>query len=374
MKKILALLFLFQTFTIYSQVVTGTVMEQNGDKNAPLIGASVFQLGTINGTITDDQGRFQFELLKNKPTVIVASYVSYDNDTVNITSTLSVEIILKEVKNLDEVEVTARKKGSLVSRTQTRSVVNINENELQKAACCNLSESFENSATVDVSYSDAVTGAKQIQMLGLAGIYTQLLTENIPNMRGLATPWGLGYIPGSWMSSIQISKGTSSVINGYESMAGQINIEYKKPDAEEKFFVNIYGNHLGKIEGNINTSFKVSRRWTTAIFVHAENMSFKHDMNGDSFLDQPTMNQINLFNRWKYVNNQFRMQFGIKYLAEKRQGGQMSYNPDESSNPENGYGIGVTTNRMEGFLKAGYVFKSRIQTSLGFQNQIVIHE
>ncbi len=374
MKKIIALLLLFQAYSTYSQVVIGTVMEQNDDKNTALVGASIFQLGTTNGTITDDQGRFQFELLNNKPTAIVASFVSYENDTVNITSAQPVKIILKEVKNLDEVEVTARKKGSSVSRTQTRSVVNINENELQKAACCNLSESFENSATVDVSYSDAVTGAKQIQMLGLAGIYTQLLTENIPNMRGLATPWGLGYIPGSWMSSIQISKGTSSVINGYESMAGQINIEFKKPDEGEKFFVNIYGNHLGKIEGNINTSFKVSNRWTTAIFVHAENMSFKHDMNGDSFLDQPLMSQINLFNRWKYVNKQFRMQIGIKYLTEERQGGQMSYNPDKSSNPENGYGIGVTTNRMEGFLKAGYVLKNRVQTSLGFQNQIVLHE
>ena len=374
MKKLIALLLLLQTFTMYSQAVTGTVMEQNGNKNVPLIGASIYQLGTTNGTITDDQGRFQIELLNNKPAAIVASFVSYENDTLNITSTQAVKIVLKEVKNLDEVEVTARKKGSSVSRTQTRSVVNINENELQKAACCNLSESFENSATVDVSYSDAVTGAKQIQMLGLAGIYTQLLTENIPNMRGLATPWGLGYIPGSWMSSIQVSKGTSSVINGYEAMAGQINIEFKKPDEGEKFFVNIYGNHLGKIEGNINTRFKLSNRWTTAIFVHAENMSFKHDMNGDNFLDQPTMSQINLFNRWKYVNNQFRMQFGIKYLTEKRQGGQMSYNSDKPSNPENGYGIGVTTNRVEGFLKAGYVLENRVQTSLGFQNQIVLHE
>jgi len=359
---------------IYAQQISGYVMEKSNNIDVPLVGATIVQLGTTNGTITSDDGSFELQLINSKPSSIVVSFVSYANDTVTIKNNTPVTIILKETKSLNEVEVTARKKGSAISRTQTRSVININENELQKAACCNLSESFENSATVDVSYSDAVTGAKQIQMLGLAGIYTQLLTENIPNMRGLATPWGLGYIPGSWMSSIQVSKGTSSVINGYESMAGQINVELKKPDAGEKFFVNIYGNHLGKIEGNINARFNVSKRWTTAILAHAENMSFKHDMNGDSFLDQPMMSQINLFNRWKYVNNSFRMQFGIKYLSEKRQGGQLSYDPEYQSNPENGYGISVNTNRVEGFLKAAYIFKHRVQTSFGLQNQITVHE
>ena len=378
MKKyiIITIIIFLQGYYVIAQQATGGVFEHVDGNEIPLVGATIVQLNSQNGTVTGDDGHFQIDLKPDLPKVLVVSFVSYQNDTVYLAQTGydHVHIGLNEVKNLGEVEIVSRQKGSYISRTETRSVVNINDKELQKAACCNLSESFENSATVDVSYSDAVTGAKQIQMLGLAGIYTQLLTENIPNMRGLATPWGLGYIPGSWMESIQVSKGTSSVINGYEAMAGQINIEYKKADEGEKFFLNAYGNQLGKIEGNINTRFRLNDKWSTAILAHVENMSVKHDRNGDSFLDQPLINQVNLFNRWKYANHQFRMRFGFKYLSENRQGGQMNFDPDKDHNVENGYGIGVNTNRYEGFLKMGYVFDHRAQTSFGFQNQVVLHE
>lgn len=378
MKKyiIIVLVIFLQGYYLNAQQATGGVFEHvNGDE-IPLVGATIVQLNSQNGTVSGKSGHFQIDLKPQFPKVLVVSFVSYKNDTIYLENTGydHVHIRLSEVKNLSEVEIRARQKGSAISRTETRSVVVINENELQKAACCNLSESFENSATVDVSYSDAVTGAKQIQMLGLAGIYTQLLTENIPNMRGLATPWGLGYIPGNWMESIQVSKGTSSVINGYEAMAGQINIEYKKADEGDKFFLNAYGNQLGKIEGNMNTRFQLNDKWSTAILAHVENMSVKHDLNGDSFLDQPLINQVNLFNRWRYVNHQFRMRFGFKYLSEDRQGGQMNFDPDKDHTVENGYGIGVQTKRYEGFLKMGYIFEHRAQTSFGFQNQVVVDD
>ncbi len=378
MKKyiIIAMLVFVSSYLLVAQHTTGGVFENIKGVDSPLAGASIVQLNTQNGTVAEETGHFHFHLKEDAPQVIVVSFVSYKNDTIYLQETgyEHVKIILSESKNLDEVEIKSRRKGSAISRTETRAVVNINGAELQKAACCNLSESFENSATVDVSYSDAVTGAKQIQMLGLAGIYTQLLTENIPNMRGLATPWGLGYIPGSWMESIQISKGTSSVINGYEAMAGQINVEYKKASEGEKFFLNAYGNQKGKIEANVNTRFQLTDKLSTAILVHAENMSTKHDLNDDSFIDQPLIKQINLFNRWRYVNHQFRMRFGLKYLYENRQGGQMKFDPKKDHNIENGYGIGVETNRYEGFLKLGYIFAHRANTSFGFQNQIVVDD
>ncbi|MBC8321709.1 MAG: TonB-dependent receptor [Bacteroidetes bacterium] len=378
MKKyiIIAAILFFQGYYVVAQPATGGVFEVANGKEIPLIGATVVQLNSQNGTVTSADGHFHIDLNPQLPKVLVVSFVSYQTDTINLEETGfdHVHIALTEVKNLGEVEIVERQKGSAISRTQTRSVVNINEKELQKAACCNLSESFENSATIDVSYSDAVTGAKQIQMLGLAGIYTQLLTENIPNMRGLATPWGLGYIPGSWMESIQVSKGTSSVINGYESMTGQINIEYKKTDEGEKFFLNGYGNQKGKIEGNLNTRFQLSDKLSTAILVHAENMNVKHDLNGDSFLDQPLVSQLNLYNRWGYINRQFHVRLGFKYLKEDRQGGQMTFDPDKEHNIENGYGIGVNTDRYEGSFKLGYVFEHRAETSFGFQNQLIVHE
>ena len=238
MKRILIVIFVVLSIvcSINAQSVSGSIFEMENNNKIPLIGATIKQYKTTNGVVADDKGQFILELIPNKSNKIIVSFVGYENDTIDLSGSNKTDltIIMNNQKILGEVVVKGRRKGSSISRTKTRSVVNINENELQKAACCNLSESFENSATVDVSYSDAITGAKQIQMLGLAGIYTQFLTENIPNMRGLAAPWGLGYIPGSWMSSIQVSKGTSSVINGNESMAGQINIELKKSNAGDR--------------------------------------------------------------------------------------------------------------------------------------------
>jgi len=376
MKKYLIFcLLVWQTLPLISQVVEGHVMEQVGETTQPLPGANVIQLNTTNGTVTGADGHFEFKLNRKFPKVLVISFISYQSDTVflNQQEHDHVHITLKNSKNLDEVEITSRQ-GAFMSRTDTRNVLNINQAELQKAACCNLSESFENSAAVDVSYSDAVTGAKQIQLLGLAGIYTQFLTENIPNMRGLATPYGLGYVPGSWMESIQVSKGTSSVINGYESMAGQINIEYKKADEGDRLLVNLYGNQEGKGEANVVTRVPINDQWSTAILAHAEYFQVKHDRNDDGFLDMPLVNQVNVLNRWKYKGKQWRSQLGLQYLSEQRQGGQSSFTPDQVRDIDNPYGIGVTTNRYEGFFKLGYIFKHRTASSVGFQNQVTVHE
>ncbi len=360
----------------HAQQLKGFVFElENGDKK-PLPGASVVQLNTTNGTTTESDGSFQLKLRAAEPKSLVVSFVSYENDTIAVSDDYSnlLNIVLSDIKNLDEVQVVSRQKGSFMSRVETRNIVTISSAELQKAACCNLSESFENSAAVDVSYSDAVTGSKQIQMLGLAGNYTQLLTEVIPNYRGLATPFSLGYVPGSWMSSIQVSKGTSSVTSGYESMAGQINIEFKKPEAGELLFVNLYGNHEGKFEANFNGRVAINDRWSTMILAHYETLSVKHDLNNDGFLDMPLVNQINLFNRWKYKGDQLRMQFGFKYLNEDRLGGQSTFDNSKPNDLENAYGIHVQTNRYEGFLKIGYIFEHRVETSIGFQNQFILHE
>lgn len=378
MKKIILIicLFLWQFIQIFAQQVKGGVFELVSEESIPLIGANVIQLNTLNGTTTDAEGHFDLKLEKKAPKKLVVSYVSYQSDTINLNETGfgHVHITLDNLQNLDEVEVVSRKSSGHLSRTETRGITSINEGELQKAACCNLSESFENSAAVDVSYADAVTGAKQIQLLGLAGLYTQMLTENMPNLRGLAVPYRLGYVPGSWMQSIQVSKGTSSVINGYEAMVGQINIEYKKPDDGEKFFLNLYGNQMGKVEGNLNARFELNEKWSTAILAHAEYNGTKHDENDDSFLDDPLVEQLNLFNRWKYKGENLRMQFGIKYLTENRQGGQMNFDPGKPHDVENGYGIEVETDRYEGFFKLGYVLKNRDKSSFGFQNQVVYHD
>jgi outer membrane receptor for ferrienterochelin and colicin len=285
-----------------------------------------------------------------------------------------VKIILSANRQLDEYVVEGRQTGSFFSQVSPLHVQHITGSELTKAACCNLSESFETNASVDVTYSDAVSGAKKIELLGLHGKYSQIMTENIPNLRGLSTSYSLGYVPGSWMESIQISKGASSVVNGYESTTGQINIEYKKPNVGEKLYMNLYASNIGKIEGNINGSIKLNNKWSTMILAHGETLNNKIDHNDDSFLDIPLIQQYNVINRWKFVNRNHEAQFGFQVLEEERTAGQMGFNKSEKPEDSNFYGISILTNRYLVWGKTGYVFRNSNETSIGFINSFTHHD
>ncbi|MDL2223611.1 TonB-dependent receptor, partial [Bacteroidales bacterium OttesenSCG-928-M11] len=226
--------------------------------------------------------------------------------------------------------------------------------ELSRAACCSLSESFETNPSVDVSYSDAVTGAKQIQLLGLSGTYVQMLTENYPNLRGIAAIYGMDYIPGPWMHSIQVSKGAASVKNGYESITGLINVEYKKPHQADPLSINIFANHSGRYEGNIDAALPVANNLHTGILIHYSIEDEEHDENNDSFLDMPKKRQFNIMNRWHYQTPNFISQTGIKYINDDRTSGQTrkTINPIHSYSP---YEININTNRGELFTKNGFI-------------------
>jgi outer membrane receptor for ferrienterochelin and colicins len=375
-KILLIFIYIFVTISnIVAQKISGYVYEVLEGSKTPLIGANVHQAYTTNGTATDELGFFEIKLESAYHDMLVFSYVGYLDDTVHIHEVDGnlLDVVLRNSNDLSQVDVVSRQKGGFISRSSTRNIESISSAGLKQAACCNLSESFENSATVNISYADAVTGAKHIEMLGLAGQYTQILQENIPNLRGLATPFGLGYYPGDWLKSIQVSKGSSSVINGFESITGQINLELKKPDDRELFFLNIYGNQFGKLEGNMNGSIKLNEKWSTMLLLHGEQMFGRHDLNGDSFLDMPVVSQINAYNRWNYKTDNTHLGFGVQYLTENREGGQLSFDQKKPRDIENGYGIGVKTDRFQSQAKLGYIFKKRDFTSIGFQNQFIWH-
>jgi hypothetical protein len=374
--KIVYLLLLTTSIALpaLSQNVQGYVYELDEEqKKQPLPGANVFWWGTSSGTATDPDGYFELKRPGNDHSDLVISYIGYINDTISLAhDQLELEVILDQNAILEEVEIVDRGAGAHISRTDLIPTQQITLGELKKAACCNLSESFETNASVDVNYSDAITGAKQIKLLGLSGKYSQLQTENIPNFQGLATSYGLTYVPGSWMESIQVSKGTSSVKNGYESITGQINTEYKKPTNKEKLYVNLYANHAGRLEANINSSIRVNPNWTTAVFGHVSNQSTLIDHNNDNFLDDPVFTQVNLFNRWNYHSDKMEGQFGIKYLNEARKGGQVDYYSDEPGAGEL-YGTEIKTNRLEAFSKTGF-FLNRPESSIGWINSYIYHD
>lgn len=257
--------------------------------------------------------------------------------------------------DLDEVVVTKRADGRRRLRVDPVNTEIISGTELFRAACCNLGESFTTNPSVDVSYNDAATGARQIKLLGLAGTYVQMLTENIPNFRGSALPYGLGYIAGPWIQSIQVSKGASSVKNGYESISGQINIEIKKPQAPQEVMANGYADLNGKLEVNANANQWITKELSTALLVHGEKSTTDHDSNHDSFMDMPRVDQVAVMNRWAYVSRNYIGQAGVKFLAEKRRSGQSEHHRDMMSELPL-YQINISTVRWEAFAKNAYIF------------------
>ena len=387
-KKHFLIIILFiqgMTCTVISraQSISGSVNEQdeNGRKS-PLPGANVFWIGTTKGTFTDEKGHFHISKQGVSDQRIVVSLLGYRKDTVNVGKDRSkMDVVLQPNKtDLNEVEIKGKQDNTFISRLKTQATTVISVGELQRAACCNLAESFETNASVDVSYSDALSGARQIQLLGLSGIYSQIMTENVPLIRGLATPFGLNYIPGSWMESIQIAKGTSSVVQGYESVTGQINVEYKKPETSEKFFLNLFGNSNLRFEANADGALKINDKLSTSILVHAATSQYKFDRNvvqkpdsTDGFMDAPKITTVTAMNRWDYIlPGKWVSRLGLKYLYEDRNGGQMafdksSWNTDTTGITTNAkkYGIGVRTNRLEAFWKNGTFMGAGGKSSLG---------
>ncbi len=346
-----------------AQNITGRVTEQ-GNNSAGLVGVNVYWEGTTEGTITDEEGVFELKRSSNS-SVLMISYVGYQSERIVIDGQTNVDVQMQPGEDLNEVTVAYRRKSTSVSKLDPIFTVNISDKELTKFACCNLSESFETNASVDVSYADAVSGIKQIKMLGLSGRYSQLMMENIPIIRGGEVAFGLNYIPGTWMESIQVSKGTSAVKNGYESVTGQINVHYKNPDGKEKMHYNVYGNQDGKIEANAGLSFKLNERWTTNLLLHGSGNARELDMNNDGFLDKPMAATINVMNRWNYVNEKMTAKLGFSVISESRNGGQLNFDHHQAPEEQSAYGIGIDVTRFNAFSKLGFILE-RPSTSIGW--------
>lgn len=357
-------------------IVTGVVMEMDNKGNFhPMQGASVIWLGTGKGVMTGNDGIFKISTDSSIQRLVI-SYAGFESDTISVHPSEEVRVVMASGGHLKEVKVTARQKASYISVLNPIRTQVMTDKELFKAACCNLSESFETNPSVDVSYNDAVTGSKQIQLLGLSGSYTQLTVENLPGPRGIATPLGLNSIAGPWVESIQLTKGIGSVANGYESIAGQINVELKKPENSERLFANAYINDFGKTDLNLNLAQKLGSKWSTGILLHDDFLNNqKLDVNNDGFRDLPTGNLFSALNRWKFDNGKgWLMQLGIKALIDKRTGGEVNYDPSKDKLTTNYYGLGITTSRFEEFAKIGYVFPQKKYKSLGLQLSSFQHQ
>ena len=357
--------------------IHGNVYQSRDGNSKPLAFANVFWAGTSRGAVTDENGFFHIDRTSLDDSLLVASFVGFRNDTIPVSSSIGEIRFYLSVVNatLDAVEIEGRQDKSFVSKLSAIKSEHITTAGLQQLACCNLSESFENSATVDVGYSDAVSGARQIQMLGLAGVYSQLMFENMPFLRGLSAPFGLSFVPGSWMQSIQISKGTASVINGYESITGQINVEYWKPEhTSEQLNLNLYGSHEGRAEANFVARTAPSEHLSTLLFGHVSMLQAETDHNRDGFLDMPRTRQFNFLNRWTYEYGEAgHSQIEVSALHEDRFGGSVGAYHNPEWREQGLFAADIQTRRYQGFLKTGFMLDDHGHNSIGWQVAGTLH-
>ena len=376
-KHILLLLILFSLKPYAQENLDGRVLAKEAGETIPLIGANVFWLNTQIGTITDEEGKFSLPYLGTEE-LLVMSYIGFKSDTLSIKENRLLIQFLDESdsESLDEVTLTKRRKAIQKSYFEAQNIIYVNSDELLKAACCNLSESFETNPSIDVNFSDALTGTKQIRMLGLTSPYLLITEENIPMVRGASQAYGLSFTPGTWIESIQITKGTGSVVNGFESIAGQINTEIKKPFSDVPFFFNLFTSANGRQEANLQGNWKINDKWSSGMFVHGNQRTEKIDGNGDDFLDVPLTKQINVLNRWQYINSEKGwVGFGtIRLMQDQKQVGALEFNNENDRGQNRLWGSEINTNRIDASLKIGYVFPEFSFRSFGFQSAYSQHK
>lgn len=357
----------------HAQQLMGLVVQKNQENvDEPVVGANVYWVGKNDGVTTGTNGIFTINREKGLDRLVI-SFIGLKADTITVANQTSVKVELKST-TLKEVTVEGWKPATGIDQTRGINTAVMLEKELFKAACCNLSESFETNPSVDVAFTDALTGTRQIQMLGLSGPNTMISVENMPGVRGLASSQGIQLIPGTWINSIEVTKGVGPVVNGYESIAGQINVELKKPQESDKLYINGYFNQSRRSELNVNATLMAGKKWATTFLLHGSTRPVMMDQNEDSFLDFPTGNQINAINRWVFNSGTGWLgQFGIKVLRDDKLGGQIGFMPMDKFMMTR-YGLEINTQRTELWGKLGYQFPMKPYKSIGLQLSASKHD
>lgn len=360
--------------TISIAQLKGRAVELDANKKPSGLPNVIVQVKHGEFTVTDTSGNFSFAQAKKGDT-LVFNLTGYKTEGVIVKDVSKpITVVLSSGINLNEVEIEYRSSGTDLAYMSAMKIETLTERSLMKAACCNLSESFETNPSIDVNFADAVTGAKQIQMLGLSGQYAQITKENMPYMRGLANGYGLTFIPGTWIKSIQLSKGAGSVVNGYESFTGQINTELHDPANMDKFTFNNYVNQNGRNEYNVEFKQAVTKHFSTNWLAHASFNPLSEDHNHDNFADIPTGRQYNIMKKYTYEGRKgFEARFGGSYLKDERNGGQISKHHVHSDTLAP-YLIGINNEKWELFSKTGVVIQKKPGTSMGLQLSYLNHK
>jgi len=375
--KRINLIFVLFPFILFSQQkIEGTIYETNEkNKQIGLPGANLRWLNTSVGVVTDFNGKFTIPY-KNEYKKLIISYVGFKTDTLIIERPQKIQVELSPTNRLKEVQIKNRKTTTSASYLKSLNIINMSSDELLKTACCNLCESFETNPSIDVNFADALTGTRQIKMLGLTSPYILMGIESVPAIRGAAQTYGLSFIPGTWVESIQITKGAGSVVNGFESIAGQINAKLQKPLSDSKLFVNAYASADGRLELNTHINNQLSDKWSTGLYLHGNKRDKKFDKNNDSFLDAPLGEQINIMNRWQFVDLKRGVVsfINFRFLNDEKQMGQLNFNPSKDKLTTNFWGSEIDTRRMEVSGKFSYANPELTHQNIDFQVAFSNHD
>lgn len=357
--------------------IEGKIFIQENNETYPLAGVNIFWLDSAVGTVSNQEGDFSISPISSTNRLII-KYLGFKSDTLSVTPGKKIFHFMKEDtgESLDEIELIQRRKAAQKSYIAAQNITQVNSAELLKAACCNLSESFETNPSIDVNFSDALTGTKQIRMLGLSSPYLLITEENIPSVRGASQIYGLTYTPGTWIESIQITKGAGSVTNGFESIAGQINTELQKPFLDAPLFINLFSSINGRQEANFHWNRKLSNKWSTGLYLHGNQRTLVTDRNSDDFLDLPIGKQINVLNRWQYTDAEkgWVSFLSLRYLDDHKQTGVVDFDPTTDKGLTTRWGSEIDSQRFDASLKLGYVFPLLTYQSFGFQAAYNSHD
>ncbi|MBP7496927.1 MAG: carboxypeptidase-like regulatory domain-containing protein [Bacteroidales bacterium] len=366
MRYIISIISLFISLYVYGQEIRGIVFSNNGNTKETIAGASVYWSETLKGTITDSKGEFRLNSESVKAKSFIVSYIGFASDTIKLTGKNYYSIELKPLKEkLGQVDITAKKEGSHLSRIEPVKTEIITEKELGRAACCDLSGCFGSDATVQVSTTNVITNSKELKILGLSGIYNQVLIDGMPLIQGLSYTYGISAIPGSLIQNIYVAKGANSVLQGYESFAGQINVLLKEPDNTDNIYIGLYSNNFFERNYNLNFSTK-KNKLSNLLSVNTTSATHKYDFDGDNFIDMPLIKRYYFYDKIKYGNEDslgFFTKTGLTYLIEQRTGGQTDYNPKNDKGSSLRYGQVYDANQPSFYTKTGYRFNSNNKIS-----------
>ena len=366
----------FFVFTSKSQsTINGKVFEvSDKGEEIPVFSANVYWKNSTVGTTTDKDGFFKLKKISDNISDLEISFVGYEIVNTQVIND-SLFVLMQNSVDLEDVDIKAKSNTTQISLINSINTQTITTGEIQKAACCNLSECFETNNSIDVSYSDAVSGVKTICMLGLDGNYVQITSELLPLVRGLQRSYGLTYVPGTWIENIQIIKGVGSVVNGFESLTGQINVEYFKPDeSTDRIKLNLFTTSSGKFEKNLILT-KNYGKWRSNMFTHFSYFNkeidhYGYNVNsqekGDNFIDMPKFKQFNILNRWKYYgSDKLNFQINLRGVLEERLAGQIK-------SIDNPYQVDINNNILQIYGKLGYI--KDLENSYGSQFSFTSHK